>query len=287
MKKGIISSLFISSLFAPLAFSQSEQGLDLPEPVKLSTVINAEPIERKGPKYPANAARRNQEGWVQVSFVIDEEGNVKDPIVHDSSGIRAFEKAAMNAVKKWRYDPATRDGKPIEQCDSKVQLDFKLGGQGNVVSRKFKKLYMEIETAIENKDLEKAGELLAELKDRDQRTLAESTHLAVISAMYQQQVGDTQAFFADLWTIKNIGHEYLSSGSYLIFAHNLYSILVERKKYSEAVELYNDIVDRYSEEEELQWFNSINAKVQGYLVGRHKSTFGGARRIAGALVVRS
>ena len=92
----------------------------------IDTVINAKPIKRVPPKYPKHAARNGQEGWVKLSFVIDQQGNVLDPIVEDSSGIKSLEKAARIALKKWKYDPAKRDGEAIEQCQMTVQLDFKM-----------------------------------------------------------------------------------------------------------------------------------------------------------------
>ena len=95
-------------------------------PVKaeiFDTVIKAQPIERTPPKYPINAARLKQEGWVQVSFVIGDDGKVLDPIVTDSSGISSLEKAALKSVSKWQYSPATRDGEAIEQCQTQVKLE--------------------------------------------------------------------------------------------------------------------------------------------------------------------
>ncbi len=58
-----------------------------------STVFSAtfaRPIEQTPPKYPKSAQRRDQEGWVDVSYVVQPDGAVTDPIVDDSSGITAF-----------------------------------------------------------------------------------------------------------------------------------------------------------------------------------------------------
>ena len=88
--------------------------------IVIDTVVNAKPVKRDPPKYPKNAARNGQEGWVKLSFVIDQQGNVLDPIVEDSSGVKSLENAARMAIINWKYDPAKRNGEAIEQCQMTV-----------------------------------------------------------------------------------------------------------------------------------------------------------------------
>ena len=45
---------------------------------RISAFTPAAPLERVDPKYPSSAARKGREGWVRLSYVIDEEGRVKD-----------------------------------------------------------------------------------------------------------------------------------------------------------------------------------------------------------------
>ncbi|NCT48373.1 MAG: TonB family protein, partial [Paraglaciecola sp.] len=70
-----------------------------PQVEHIETIINAKPIERTPPKYPVDAARKSQEGWTRLSFVIDKEGNVVDPIIQDSSGVKSIDKEALKAIK--------------------------------------------------------------------------------------------------------------------------------------------------------------------------------------------
>jgi protein TonB len=71
------------------------------------------PLVRVEPQYPPQAARRNLEGWVHVRFVITTAGSVKDATVVKSSNA-VFERAAINAVNKWKYQPQLREGKAVE-----------------------------------------------------------------------------------------------------------------------------------------------------------------------------
>ncbi|MDH5573357.1 MAG: energy transducer TonB [Gammaproteobacteria bacterium] len=70
-------------------------------------------IARMPPQYPYQAARKGIEGWVKVSFLITEQGLVKDVVVIDAKPQGIFEHAALRAVMKWRFKPRIEDGKPV------------------------------------------------------------------------------------------------------------------------------------------------------------------------------
>jgi len=83
------------------------------------------PLVRVEPQYPAQAARRGLEGWVQVMFTISTAGSIKNASVIKSSN-PVFERAALTAVSKWKYQPQMADGKPVEAPGIKVLLTFKM-----------------------------------------------------------------------------------------------------------------------------------------------------------------
>ncbi|NCP64326.1 MAG: energy transducer TonB [Paraglaciecola sp.] len=87
---------------------------------------DATPIVRIEPKYPVQAARDGKEGWVRLSFTINEVGGVEDVEVIDADPKRVFDREARRALEKWKYKPKIEDGKPIKQFNLTVQLDFKL-----------------------------------------------------------------------------------------------------------------------------------------------------------------
>lgn len=72
------------------------------------------PIVRVLPQYPMRAADRGLEGWVNVEFTITTNGSVRDPVVVDSQPPRVFDRAALRAVKKWKYRPEIVDGVAVE-----------------------------------------------------------------------------------------------------------------------------------------------------------------------------
>ncbi|MCO4799324.1 MAG: energy transducer TonB [Colwelliaceae bacterium] len=89
---------------------------------------DATPIVRIEPKYPIQAARDGKEGWVKLSFSINEIGGVEDVTVIEAKPKRLFDKEAKRALKKWKYKPKVVDGKPLRQTGLTVQLDFKMDG---------------------------------------------------------------------------------------------------------------------------------------------------------------
>ena len=87
---------------------------------------DAVPLVRVPPDYPMRAEQRNLEGWVTVEFTISVTGAVKDPKVTDSTN-SVFHRAAIRAIRKWKYNPKVVDGKAVEQYGVQVTLDFTFG----------------------------------------------------------------------------------------------------------------------------------------------------------------
>ena len=88
---------------------------------------NASPIVRIPPSYPSQAARDGKQGWVRLSFTINEMGGVEDVEVLDADPKRIFDRNAKRALRKWKYRPKIVDGVAQKQFGLEVQLDFKLG----------------------------------------------------------------------------------------------------------------------------------------------------------------
>jgi len=90
---------------------------------------DARPIVRVNPKYPIGAARDGIEGWVVLAFDINAIGEVINIKIIDSQPKRVFDKAAKQALRKWKYRAKSIDGKQVEQQNFTVQLDFNMSQQ--------------------------------------------------------------------------------------------------------------------------------------------------------------
>ena len=87
---------------------------------------DAVPLVRIEPDYPMQARQRGLEGWVVLEFTISTAGTVKDVEVVASEPGTIFDRAAVQAVRKWKYNPKVLDGKPVERPGVKVRLDFEM-----------------------------------------------------------------------------------------------------------------------------------------------------------------
>ncbi|MEO6365031.1 MAG: energy transducer TonB [Luteimonas sp.] len=62
-------------------------------------------VSTPSPRYPAAAARAGQSGTVQVEFTVASDGSVSSARVVDANPPRVFDRDALAAVKKWRFEP--------------------------------------------------------------------------------------------------------------------------------------------------------------------------------------
>ncbi len=75
------------------------------------------------PEYPDAARSRGADGWVDIIFTVHTDGSVGDITVAGAEPAGIFEQAAMASVRKWRYQPILRDGRPVEQR-ARVRIRF-------------------------------------------------------------------------------------------------------------------------------------------------------------------
>ena len=68
------------------------------------------PISTPGPEYPREAQRARESGEVQVEFTVGVDGSVTSSRVVRASPPRVFDRAALNAVDRWRFQPV---GSPV------------------------------------------------------------------------------------------------------------------------------------------------------------------------------
>jgi protein TonB len=90
-------------------------------------LIMARPLYRKNPapNYPRRARRKGYEGNVILEVLVDEKGNVIELKVFESSGYNSLDKSALSSVRKWLFEPGTRNGKAARMW-VRVPIRFKL-----------------------------------------------------------------------------------------------------------------------------------------------------------------
>lgn len=84
------------------------------------------PLVRVEPLYPQRAAQRGIEGWVEVEFAISAAGTVSGPRVIGYHPSTIFNRAALKAIRKWKYNPKIEEGKAVARPGVTVRLTFEL-----------------------------------------------------------------------------------------------------------------------------------------------------------------
>jgi protein TonB len=87
----------------------------------------AKPLYRKNPtpNYPRRARRKGYQGNVILEVLVDEKGNVRDLKVFKSSGYESLDRSALTSVRKWLFEPGTRNGQTAKMW-VRVPIRFQL-----------------------------------------------------------------------------------------------------------------------------------------------------------------
>lgn len=151
--------------------------------------VDVELIRHVYADYPAAALQRQEEGWVAVSYIVSTQGEVIEPMIEGSSGVEAFERAALSAVRQWRYKPAMQDGVPVERGMVRTAIFFMLDDTSDGASREFVRAYRKISSLIAAKDLAAAGSALTDLELKPRRDFYEVAWLELLRYRYMRAAG--------------------------------------------------------------------------------------------------
>jgi protein TonB len=75
--------------------------------------VRPTPLKTPPPDYPPGLKRDGVAGVVVVKVLIDETGAVAECKVSKSTNSE-FDQPALEAVKKWKFKPALKDGAPVK-----------------------------------------------------------------------------------------------------------------------------------------------------------------------------
>jgi protein TonB len=84
-------------------------------------------LTNPAPHYPTAARRQNMQGRVVIFAVVSPVGSCARAEVRKSSGHPLLDEAALQAVRSWRFLPATRDGQPVA-AGVEIPIVFRLEG---------------------------------------------------------------------------------------------------------------------------------------------------------------
>lgn len=85
---------------APVTLAPGDQPVPLPD-------------QKPAPEYPRSALRNRESGTVLVRVDVDTNGMPTEVVLEKKSGSRDLDRAALDALKKWRFQPAQRNGQAV------------------------------------------------------------------------------------------------------------------------------------------------------------------------------
>ncbi len=80
-------------------------------------------IKKVQPNYPAQALTMRLQGQVELQATINKDGSVSNLKVLNGESI--LSRAALDAVRQWKYKPYYLNGEPVE-IQTQIVVNFKL-----------------------------------------------------------------------------------------------------------------------------------------------------------------
>jgi len=160
-------------------------------------------------------------------------------MIEDSSGVESLENAALDAVKKWRYKPATLNGAPVEDTITRTVIRFELysgsGGRPGVSGR-FRSAYVQIQDAVSKRDLPQAATLLDDLAAKGRRNMAEDSWYWWLKYTYLDAAGGASPEEQRETLKRAIGYDdFLPAEALVAASLRLYNLQAKEADYAGAL----------------------------------------------------
>ena len=190
----------------------------------------AQLISQPEPEFPAS--ERGREGWVVLDSVLNEEGAVVDLKVKDSSGSNAFNEAALEAVREWRFEPA--EGRQLS-----VLLNF-VYEQGEVhLSKKFISDIGEVHQSIDAGKLDVARDRIDAIRSDEDLNAYELAYSLIAEGRAASVRGDKAEHLRVFRRAIINNGRWLERGKYLMLLHAIAVLEVQQKDFASALQSYD------------------------------------------------
>lgn len=190
------------------------------------------------PRYPIELGKL-YEGRVVLTFVVTKEGKARNPKVSRSIPAGVFDNGALEAIRSYRFEPAIRDGEPVD-CLASISLDIEIEGETTPFeSYKASEKGIEyLKTGEYDKAIEEFTEVL--IFDKEYSPGYSGRGMAYLNqGKYEEALSD---FNEAIRIIPESGYNYRLRGQVYTEIENYQKAV---KDYSRAIEKEPNMIDAY------------------------------------------
>ncbi len=235
------NTILVLSVLAALtvfqeSFSNEKDKLQYPLVVKRGEVV-----------YPNNRRRDASGGIVEILTMVDKQGKPFSPMILRSTN-KYFDKAALNAIEGYVFEPATYGASPVESF-YELRLRFVISKEKGAVTEDFSRYYRRALDVLNSDDVD------LKQVDANMRRMRSSKGLSTYALAYYYLIAARRAAAArdDIGTIEAskmllLFEDYLEDASKILDQKTKASIrqsfivsLAKTQRYSEALEVYADL----------------------------------------------
>jgi len=105
-----------NALIQPHSDTDNNDPKNSDERESITVIHKAMPLNfsNKAPEYPRVARLRGYQGMVILNVLVNRNGTVSEIKINQSSGYWLLDKAALIAVKYWKFEPGANETGPVE-----------------------------------------------------------------------------------------------------------------------------------------------------------------------------
>jgi TonB family protein len=105
----------VSAITAQITASRIARPAAAPPPAAVLPEKDMRRVRFVAPTYPVRAREQGTQGWVDIEFTVNKDGTTRDGVIKAAEPAGIFDRAALQAVSRWRYEPRVVNGSVIEQ----------------------------------------------------------------------------------------------------------------------------------------------------------------------------
>jgi TonB family protein len=116
----------VSAISAQIMAGRITRPAAAPPPPAVLPEMDMRRTRFVAPQYPVRARERGTEGWVDIEFTVNKDGTTRDASVKAAEPEGVFNRAALDAVSRWRYEPRIVNGSVVDQrVEARLRFQLK------------------------------------------------------------------------------------------------------------------------------------------------------------------